>query len=72
MPICDNCQTAVYDLDPHFLSTLPREEAAETMNTIAEEIGLDLPDHICETVEEPECPNPCDCSCHPNRTRTPA
>ena len=71
MPICDNCQTAAYDLDPHLFTKLPREEAVATMNAIAVEIGVDLSDHICETVEEPGWAEPCDCSCHPSTAGIP-
>lgn len=71
MPICDNCQTAAYDLDPYLFNQLPREEAVATMNAIAVEIGVDLSDHICETVEEPDYAEPCDCSCHPSTAGIP-
>ena len=65
MPICDNCQTAAYDLDPHFFTQLTHEDAVATMNTVVLEMGSDLPDHVCDTVEDPEYPDPCDCPCHP-------
>ena len=66
MPICDNCQTAAYDLDPHYLNQLPKDIASETMNTVAIEMGAELSDHLCETAQEPDCATQCDCSCRPD------
>ena len=64
MPICDNCQTAAYDTDPYHFIQLPSEQARAEMDLIALEMGADLPDHICDTVEDPDYPDPCDCPCH--------
>ena len=67
MPICNNCQEAVYEMDPNLFTQLTREETVETMNTVAMEIGMEISDHLCETVEDPGQAEPCDCSCHPGK-----
>lgn len=65
MPACDNCRTAAYDLDPAYFVSLPREDSANEMDHIATLMGADLPDHICDLVEDPECGLSCDCACRP-------
>ena len=56
--ICDLCteaaqEEAAVDLD-----------AGEFYEDICLMLGADLPDHLCEQVENG---TPCDCPCHPNK-----
>ena len=55
--VCDTCLTAVYDEFP--------VSDRETQESIARDIGADIGDHCCESVETGE---PCGCGCG----RTPA
>ena len=51
--VCDGCLTAVYDE----LGAIGREES----ETVAMNLGSEIPDHICEAREEG---NPCSCGCN--------
>ena len=57
MSVCDSCVISIKD------DGLLGDVDDDTAEFIAIELGAEVPDHICETVDNPEA-NHCDCGCH--------
>lgn len=54
-PVCDSCMTAAYD-------EMPSLTGAE-QEMVCIEMGADMPDHLCDSREEPDL-GPCYCACN--------
>lgn len=61
-PVCDNCLDAANDLGA---------EDKEMQEILCREIGSELIDHSCITVEEPELGETCECLCSRNKPDVP-
>lgn len=51
--VCDDCMTAAYDE-----GILDGEQQAQ----VCIDLGADIPDHLCESTDEPDIA--CACACH--------
>jgi hypothetical protein len=57
--VCDYCLNEAYDLGV---------EGYEAQADIMRELGLELPDHLCDETEEPDLNIRCGCACQSERT----
>lgn len=60
MSVCDYCVNVAYD---------EGVETYEEQATIMMTIGEEMPDHLCDTTEEPDAKIRCDCSCKSQRKK---
>mgnify|MGYP001617718041 CR=1 FL=1 len=58
--VCDSCLDVAYDNG---------FEGYQAQANVMMEMGADLPDHLCDAVQEPECWPVCQCGCSVNRRR---